>query len=62
MATFCPFVKSLPEVKMKRLRLIALTKEVSETPTIVFVLWLSLMTSYIVLILKRHQKVKLILI
>ena len=32
-ATFCPCLKSLPEAKVKRLRLIALTKEVSETPT-----------------------------
>ena len=33
------------ETKVKRLRLIALTKEVSETPIIDFVLWLSLMKS-----------------
>jgi hypothetical protein len=41
--TFCPFLKSLPEVKVKRLRLIALTKEVSKSPRRDFVLWLSLM-------------------
>jgi hypothetical protein len=29
-ATFCPCLKSLPEAKVKRLRLIALTKEVSK--------------------------------
>ena len=29
-ATFCPCLKSLPEAKVKRIRLIALTKEVSE--------------------------------
>jgi hypothetical protein len=44
-ATFCPYLKSLPEVKVKRLRLIALTKEVSETLIIDLVLWLSLMKS-----------------
>ena len=37
-ATFCPCQKSLPEAKVKRLRLIALTKEVSETPIKDFVL------------------------
>jgi hypothetical protein len=31
-ATFCPCLKSLPETKVKRLRLIALTKEVSKRP------------------------------
>ena len=31
-ATFCPCLKSLPKVKVKRLRLIALTKEVSKKP------------------------------
>lgn len=31
-ATFCPCLKSLPEAKVKRLRLIALTKEVSKKP------------------------------
>jgi hypothetical protein len=45
MATFCPGLKSLPEVKVKRLRLIALTKEVSEMPIIDFVFWLSLTKS-----------------
>ena len=44
--------KNLPEVK--RLRLIALTKEVSETPIIDFVLWLSLMKS----ILNKHNKLR----
>jgi hypothetical protein len=32
-ATFCPRLKNLPEAKVKRLRLIALTMEVSETPS-----------------------------
>ena len=36
---------------MKRLRLITLTKEVSEMPIIDFVLWLSLMKN----ILKKHE-------
>ena len=39
---------------MKRLRLIALTKEVSETPIIDFVLWLSLLKS----ILNKHSKLR----
>ena len=42
----CPCLKSLPEAKVNRLRLIAMTKEVSETPTIDFVLWLSLMKAF----------------
>jgi hypothetical protein len=37
-----PCLKSLPEVKIKNLRLIALTKEVSEMPIIDSVLWLGL--------------------
>jgi hypothetical protein len=44
-ATFCPSLKSLPEAKVKRLGLIALTaltKEVSKKPSRDFVLWLSL--------------------
>jgi hypothetical protein len=42
-AIFCSCLKRLPEAKMKRLRLIALTKDVSEMTIIDFVLWLSLM-------------------
>jgi hypothetical protein len=42
-ATFCHCLKSLPEAKVKRLRLIALAKEVSKQPSRDFVLWLSLM-------------------
>jgi hypothetical protein len=41
-ATFCPFLKSLPETKVRRLKLIPLTKEVLETPSKDFVLCLSL--------------------
>jgi hypothetical protein len=37
-AAFCPCLKSLPEAKLKRLKLIAMTKKVSETPSIIFVL------------------------
>jgi hypothetical protein len=39
---------------VKRLRLIALAKEVSEMPIIDFVLWLSLMNS----ILNKHSKLR----
>ena len=52
-ATFCPCLKSLPEAKVKRLRLIALTKEISKTPRRDFVLWLSLMKS-----LNKHSKLR----
>ena len=52
MAAFCPCLNSLPETKVKRLRLIALTKEVSETAIIDLVLWLSLMKS----ILNKHSR------
>jgi hypothetical protein len=53
-AAFCPLLKSLPEAKVKRLRLIALTKEVLEMPIIDFVLWLCLMKS----ILNKHSKLR----
>jgi hypothetical protein len=53
-ATFCPCLKSLPEAKGKRLKLIALTKEVSETPLLDFVLWLNLMKSF----LNKRTKLK----
>ena len=52
-ATFCPCLKSLPEAKVKRLRLIALTKEVSKKPSRDFILWLSLMKS-----LNKHSKLR----
>ena len=38
-AAFCPCLKSLPENKVKRFRLIALAKEISKQPTLDFVLW-----------------------
>jgi hypothetical protein len=53
-ANFCLCLKSLPEPKVKRLRLTALTKEVSETPIIHFVSCLSLMKS----ILNKHSKLR----
>jgi hypothetical protein len=52
LATFAPFLKSLPEPKVKRLRLIALTKEVSKKLSRDFVLWLSLMKRS----LNKHSK------
>jgi hypothetical protein len=51
-ATFCPWLKSLPEAKVKRLGLVALTLKVSEMPIINFVLWLNLKKS----ILNKHGK------
>ena len=56
-ATFCPCLKSLPEVKVKRLgliALIALTKEVSKQPSRDFVLWLSLKRRS----LNKHSKLR----
>ena len=41
-AAFCLCLTSLPEAKVKKFRLTVLTKEVSETPVIHFLLWLSL--------------------
>jgi hypothetical protein len=51
-ATFCPCLKSLPETKVKRLRLITLTKKVSKKPRRDFILWLSLMK----ISLNKHSK------
>ena len=51
---FCPCLKSLPESKVKRFILIALTKEVSKKPSIDFVLWFTLMKS----ILIKHSKLR----
>jgi hypothetical protein len=53
-ATFCPCPKSLPEAKVKRLRLIALTKEISKKPSRDFVLWLSLIKRS----LNKHSKLR----
>jgi hypothetical protein len=54
LATFCSCVEGVPEAKLKRLRSIALMKEVSETPIINSVLWLSLMKSF----LNNHSKLR----
>jgi hypothetical protein len=53
-AAFCPCLKSLPEAKMKRFILIALTKEVSKTSSRDFVLWLSLRKN----ILNKHRELR----
>ena len=53
-ADFCSCLKSLPEAKVKRFILIALTKEVSKKPSRDFVLWLSLMKS----ILNKYSKLR----
>jgi hypothetical protein len=45
-AAFCPCLKSLPDAKVKRFILIAMTKEVSKKPNRDFVLWLSLMKCF----------------
>jgi hypothetical protein len=51
---FCPCLKTLPEAKVKRLWLIALTKEVSETLLIDFLLWLSVIKN----ILNKRSKLR----
>jgi hypothetical protein len=53
-ATFCPCLKSLPEAKVKRLRLISLTKEVSKKSSRDFALWISLMKRS----LNKHSKLR----
>jgi hypothetical protein len=53
-AALCPCLKSLPESKVKRFILIALTKVVSKKPSRDFVLWLSLMKS----ILNKYSKLR----
>ena len=55
-----PFLKSLSEAKVKRFRLTALTKEVSETPSINFVLGVTLMKKILIKCnkLKKHKKQK----
>jgi hypothetical protein len=46
----------MSEAKVKRLRLIALTKEVTEMPIIDFVLWLSFMKSILNKLRKEKYK------
>ena len=53
-AALDPCLKSLPEAKVKRFILIALTKEVSKNAIRDFVLWLSLMKN----ILNKHSKLR----
>jgi hypothetical protein len=53
-ATFCPCLKRLPEAKAKRLRLIALKKEVSKKLSNDVVLWLSLTKRS----LNKHSKLR----
>ena len=52
-AAFCPCPKSLPEAKVKRFRLIALTKEVSKQPGINSVVWLKFTLMNSVLMKRR---------
>jgi hypothetical protein len=52
--TFYPCFKSLPEAKVKRFGLMALTKEISKQPSRDFVLWLSLMKRS----LNKHSKLR----
>ena len=53
-APFCPCLRNLPEVKVKRLILIILTRKISEIPIIDFVYWLSLTKS----ILNKPSKLR----
>jgi hypothetical protein len=53
-ATFCSCLKSLPEAKVKRLRLIAVTTEVSIKSSRDFVLWLCLMKRSV----NKHSKLR----
>ena len=55
-ATFCPCLKSLPEAKVKRIRLIALKKEGSEKPSKYIFLWFILILMKNILI--KHSKLK----
>jgi hypothetical protein len=51
---FCHCLKSVPEFKVKRFILIALTKEISQKPSRDYVLWLSLRKS----ILNKGNKLR----
>ena len=58
-AAFCPCLKSLPEVKVKRFIVISLTKKCSKKPSRNFVLWLTLMTSILTTCSKlRKEKIQ----
>jgi hypothetical protein len=52
MAASGPYLKSIPLAKVKRHKLIALTKEVSKKPSIDFVLWFNPMKSLFI----HHSK------
>ena len=54
MDSFCPCPKRLPEVKMRRFRIISLTKEVSNQPSLDSVLWLTLLKSVLI----KHSKLR----
>ena len=58
-AAFCICLKSLPEAKVKRFILIALTKEVSKKPSIDFVLWFTLMKSILMKCSKLRKEKKI---
>ena len=53
-AAFCPCPKSVLEYKVKRFRLIALTKQVSKNPSRDFVLWYILTNSNLI----KHSKLR----
>ena len=56
---FCPCLKSLPEAKVKRFRLIALTKEISKQPSIDSVLSFTLKSVLIKCSKLRKEKYKM---
>jgi hypothetical protein len=59
-AVFCPYLKRLPEAKVKRCILIALTKEASKKPNIDFVLWFSITKRILIKCSKlRKEKCKI---
>jgi hypothetical protein len=53
-AGFCHCPRSVPETKVKRVRLIALARETSKQPHIDCVLWFTPMKK----ILKKHSKLR----
>jgi hypothetical protein len=53
-AAFCPCLKSLPEAKVKRFRLIVLKREFFKKPSLDFILWYRLTKN----ILIKHSKHK----
>ena len=54
-AAFCPCLKSLPEAKVKRFRLIALKKEVSKQPGVNSAVWLLRFTLIKNILMKRSK-------